>query len=203
MKFIKEKGVLPIVVVKDPFEIDDKLFALYKGGIKIAEIEYRSSKNKEILKYAIEKMGSKIYIGAGTILNATQAEEAISVGAKFITSPGFSKDILRVCDQHKIKYIPSVETAAEIAKCLNYGIKYLKFFPAEQSGGLEKIRAFHKMFPEVLFMPSGGINESNLQHYLCEDYIPYVCGSFMFKGTISDITIHTKNTLSLINALKK
>ncbi len=199
--FFRTKSIIPVIVFKDPFEVDDKLNALYKGGLKIAEITYRTPRSSEVLKYAIEKLGNKMTIGAGTVISKEQAEEAISFGAKFIVSPGLSIDVARVCEERNIPYLPGVSTASEIMMALNLGIKTVKFFPAEAMGGIKTIKALSSAFPQVKFVPTGGINETNIVSYLKEDYIASVGGSFMMKGTITDITKNTKKVLEDIKQL--
>ena len=97
---IGKKSIIPYINVKDPFEIDDILFSLHQGGLDLAEITYRNKRAGETLRYAIEKMGSKMVIGAGTILNRDQAQEAISFGARFIVSPGFSEEVYEVLSDY-------------------------------------------------------------------------------------------------------
>ena len=199
--FFRTKSIIPVIVFNDPFEVDDKLMALYKGGLKIAEITYRTPRSSEVLKYAIEKLGDKMTIGAGTIVSKEQAEEAISFGAKFIVSPGLSVEVAHVCEERNIPYLPGVSSATEIMMALNLGIKTVKFFPAESLGGLKTIKALSNAFPQVKFVPTGGINEGNILTYLLDDSIASVGGSFMMKGTISDITKNTKRTLELIKLI--
>ena len=199
--FFRTKSIIPVIVFKDPFEVDDKLMALYKGGLKIAEITYRTPRSSEVLKYAIEKLGNKMTIGAGTVISKEQAEEAISYGAKFIVSPGLSVEVARVCEERNIPYLPGVSSASEIMMALNLGIKTLKFFPAEALGGLKIIKALSAAFPSVKFVPTGGVSEANILNYLKEDCIAAVGASFIMKGTISDITKNTHKTLELIKTL--
>ena len=195
---IKAKSIIPVINVRDPFIIPNVLSSLYKGGIHIAELTYRNENSSQVLKYAIEKMGSKMTIGAGTVITKEQAEEAISFGAKFIVSPGLSEEVAEVCKAHKIEYIPGIQTATEIMLALKLGYKTLKFFPSEACGGLKTLKALHSAFPQVTFVPTGGINLDNLVTYLKEDFVYAVGGSFMMKGNVSDIQRITKESVVLI-----
>lgn len=195
---IGKKSIIPYINVKDPFEIDDILFSLHQGGLDLAEITYRNKRAGETLRYAIEKMGSKMVIGAGTILNRDQAQEAISFGARFIVSPGFSEEVYEECKKQKVPYLPGVMTPSEIMQCINRGIKMMKFFPAEAAGGVKTLRELHKVFPDIMFVPIGGINEDNYLSYLKEDFVAAVGGTFLVKGTFKDIEKRTKNCLKNI-----
>ena len=195
---IGKKSIIPYINVKDPFEIDDILFSLHQGGLDLAEITYRNKRAGETLRYAIEKMGNKMVIGAGTILNKEQAQEAINFGARFIVSPGFSAEVYEECKKAKVPYLPGVMTPTDIMNCIKYGIKVMKFYPAEASGGIKTLREFHKTFPDIMFIPIGGINEENYLSYLKEEFVAAVGGTFLVKGTFKDIEKRTKNLLKNI-----
>ena len=135
-------------------------------------------------------------IGAGTVLTRNQAEKAAEYGAKFMVSPGFSKEVYDVCKKNNIPYLPGAETATEIMNILKYGINIIKFYPAELTGGVAKLKSFNNVFRNVKFIPMGGITEENIDLYLKEDCVYAVCTSFMMRGTNSDITARTKKITS-------
>jgi 2-dehydro-3-deoxyphosphogluconate aldolase/(4S)-4-hydroxy-2-oxoglutarate aldolase len=125
-------------------------------------------------------------IGAGTVINETQARQAIDAGAQFIVSPGLSDSVAAVCREADIPYIPGCVTPTEIMHALELGLTTLKFFPANVYGGLGAIKALAAPFPQVRFLPTGGANEDNILEFLAFDKIVAVGGSFMMKGDIKE-----------------
>lgn len=181
---ILETKLVPVVVFKEIEDVDVILPALSKGGVNIAEICFRNEASINGLKLAIQKYPDMV-IGAGTIINKEQAELAISYGAKFIVSPGLSESVNEVCVKHNIPYIPGVVTPTEIIKAIDLGIYYLKFFPAGVFGGLKAIKALSSAFPSVKFMPTGGVDNSNLAEFIKEKSIYAIGGSWLVKGDIT------------------
>lgn len=177
--------LIPVVVFKTLDEIDNVISSLIKGGINVGEICYRTSCAGDALKY-IKKNYPDFILGAGTVINKEQCEEAISNGAMFIVSPGFSLDVLNVCNKHNILYIPGVVTPTEIMNCLNNGLDHLKFFPAGVYGGLKALKALSAAFPQVKFMPTGGIDNTNLSDFIKEKFIFAIGGSWLLKGDIEN-----------------
>lgn len=175
--------IIPVVVLNNKQETIEKLSALLKGGITVAEITFRSSFAEEALKIAIEEF-PEMDIGAGTVINVEQAAKAINIGVKFIVSPGFSTDIAEICQKNKIDYFPGCVTPTEIMKALEYNIKIIKFFPCNIYGGLKAIKALSGPFPQIKFLPTGGIDENNIEEYLTNEKIYAIGGSFMMKGDI-------------------
>ena len=123
-------------------------------------------------------------MGAGTVINKEQCELAIKLGCKFIVSPGLSKDVALVCKENHIPYIPGCVTPTEIMEALELGIDVIKFFPAKVYGGLSAIKALGAAFPQVKFIPTGGVDLSNLKEYLSDKHVAAIGGSFMMKGDI-------------------
>ena len=120
-------------------------------------------------------------IGAGTVINAAQARAAVDAGAQFIVSPGLGLDIARVCREADIPYIPGCVTPTEIMQALDLGLTTLKFFPANVYGGMDAIKALSAPFPQVKFVPTGGVDQNNLDEFLACDKIAAVGGSFFVK----------------------
>ena len=184
---IKEIKLVPVVVFKDINEVDPILNALKKGDVPIAEICYRTECAPMCLKKAISEYGDMV-IGAGTIINKNQCVEAINYGAKFIVSPGFSDDVYEECKKNGIPYIPGVLTPTEIMHALDKGLNTVKFFPAGEFGGLKAIKALSSAFPQVMFMPTGGVNNDNLNEFLSFKKIIACGGSWLVKGSSNEIT---------------
>lgn len=177
------KQVIPVVVINDEKETIEILSKLREGGINCAEITFRTACAKEAIAIST-KAFEDMNIGAGTVINAEQAKSAVQAGAKFIVSPGFSDEVARYCTDEKIPYYPGCVTPTEIMRALSYGLNVVKFFPAGVYGGLKAMKALSAPFPQVRFIPTGGVDLSNLKEYLDFDKVYAVGGSFMMKGDI-------------------
>ena len=177
------KQVIPVVVINDEKETIEILSKLREGGINCAEITFRTACAKEAIAIGT-KAFEDMNIGAGTVINAEQAKSAVQAGAKFIVSPGFSDEVARYCTDEKIPYYPGGAAPTEIMRALSYGLNVVKFFPAGVYGGLKAMKALSAPFPQVRFIPTGGVDLSNLKEYLDFDKVYAVGGSFMMKGDI-------------------
>ncbi len=177
------KQVIPVVVINDEKATIEILSKLREGGINCAEITFRTACAKEAIAIGT-KAFEDMNIGAGTVINAEQAKSAVQAGAKFIVSPGFSDEVARYCTDEKIPYYPGCVTPTEIMRALSYGLNVVKFFPAGVYGGLKAMKALSAPFPQVRFIPTGGVDLSNLKEYLDFDKVYAVGGSFMMKGDI-------------------
>ena len=177
------KQVIPVVVINDEKETIEILSKLREGGINCAEITFRTACAKEAIAIGT-KAFEDMNIGAGTVINAEQAKSAVQAGAKFIVFPGFSDEVARYCTDEKILYYPGCVTPTEIMRALSYGLNVVKFFPAGVYGGLKAMKALSAPFPQVRFIPTGGVDLSNLKEYLDFDKVYAVGGSFMMKGDI-------------------
>lgn len=177
--------VLPVVVIKDLDETIPVLQALCDGGIPAAEITFRTACAADAIR-----MGAKNFpnmaIGAGTVINGAQAKEAIAAGATFVVSPGLSAEVAEVCREAEIPYFPGCATPTEIMQALALGITTVKFFPANVYGGLSAIKALSGPFPQVKFLPTGGVGPDNINEFLAFEKIVAVGGSFMMKGDIKE-----------------
>ena len=177
------KQVIPVVVINDEKETIEILSKLREGGINCAEITFRTACAKEAIAIGT-KAFEDMNIGAGTVINAEQAKSAVQAGAKFIVSPGFSDEVACYCIDENISYYPGCVTPTEIMRALSYGLNIVKFFPAGVYGGLKAMKALSAPFPQIRFIPTGGVDLSNLKEYLDFDKVYAVGGSFMMKGDI-------------------
>ena len=171
---------VPVVVLKNIEDTVPTLGALCDYGIPTAEITFRTACAAEAIKLGREKFPDML-IGAGTVINAAQARAAVDAGAQFIVSPGLGLDIARVCREADIPYIPGCVTPTEIMQALDLGLSTLKFFPANVYGGMDAIKALSAPFPQVKFVPTGGVDQNNLDEFLACDKIAAVGGSFFVK----------------------
>ena len=175
--------VIPVVVIKDINETVPTLKALKDGGINCAEITFRTACAAEAISLAVKEFPD-MNVGAGTIINLAQAKKAYEAGAKFFVSPGLSVDVAKFAKKKGIAYYPGCVTPTEIMCALELGINIIKFFPANVYGGLKALKALSGPFPQVKFIPTGGVDLSNLAEFLEFDKIYAVGGSFMMKGDI-------------------
>lgn len=187
MKNINEKlaefGVVPVVVLNRTEDAKPLAEALVKGGLPCAEVTFRTEAAEgsiRIMKEAYPEM----LVGAGTILTTEQADCAVAAGAEFIVSPGFDPEVVDHCIEKGIPVFPGCITPSEVAQAVKRGLKVVKFFPAEQSGGISAIKALAAPYTMVRFMPTGGVNAKNLKDYLSSDKIICCGGSWMVKGEL-------------------
>ena len=174
---------IPVVVIKEMSETDKILTALKNNGIHCAEITFRTACAAEAIAYA-SKNYPDMSIGAGTVINAEQCEAALAAGAEFIVSPGLSVAVAKICNERGLPYYPGCVTPTEIMQALELGITTVKFFPANVYGGLKAMKALSAHFPQVKFIPTGGVDRSNIDEFLAWDKIAAIGGSFFVKESL-------------------
>lgn len=182
-KQIEKLKIVPVVKLNSEKDAEPLAAALIKGGLPVAEVTFRTDAAEASIKIMAAKF-PEMLVGAGTVVNAEQAERAVKAGAKFIVSPGFSPSVTEFAQKHNIPVFPGVCTPTEIMAALEYGLKVVKFFPAKQYGGLATIKALAAPFPNIRFMPTGGVNADNLTEYLSSDKIIACGGSWMVKDSL-------------------
>ena len=180
---------IPVVVIKELSETDKILSALKNNGINCAEITFRTACAAEAIAYACKNYPD-MSIGAGTVINAEQCEAALKAGAQFIVSPGLSVAVAKICNERNIPYYPGCVTPTEIMAALELGITTVKFFPANVYGGLKAMKALAGPFPQIKFIPTGGVDASNLDEYLAWEKIAAVGGSFYVKDALAKMENH-------------
>ena len=186
--------VVPVVVIQKIEDTIPTLQALMDGNVPVAEITFRTACAADAIREGVKNF-PEMNIGAGTVINGAQAKAAVEAGAKFIVSPGLSVDVAKVCEEAGIPYLPGCVTPTEIMQALELGITTLKFFPANVYGGLKALKALSAPFPQVRFLPTGGVDLTNINEFLACDKIAAVGGSFMMKG---DIRANCKQLLDTI-----
>lgn len=179
----KAYKLIPVVTIPKMEDAGKMLAGLVKGGLPVGEVCFRTDCAEEAIKLAVKNY-PQMLVGAGTVINGEQCERAIKAGAKFIVSPGLSEEVASVCKAHDIFYLPGVVTATEIVKAPSLGLTTVKFFPAENFGGLKTIKALSAAFPQLSFVPTGGVNENNILDYLAFPKIVACGGSWIIKGDI-------------------
>lgn len=176
-----ELKVVPVVVLDDVKDAEPLAKALVEGGLPCAEVTFRTEAAAESIRIMTEVYPDML-VGAGTVLTTEQVDKAVESGAKFIVSPGFDPEIVDYCIGKNIPVFPGCISPSEVAQAVKRGLKVVKFFPAEQSGGLAMIKAMAAPYHMLKFMPTGGINTKNLKEYLACDKILCCGGSWMVKG---------------------
>lgn len=208
IKEISAAGVVPVVKLDNAANAVKLAEALRKGGLNCAEITFRTDAAEESIKLIAEKYPDML-IAAGTVLTAEQADKAMAAGAKFIVSPGLNPAVVSHCIEKGYPVIPGVCTPGEVEKALSFGLKYLKFFPAEAAGGVKMIKAMAAPYTAVRFMPTGGINVSNLADYLACKAVFACGGSWMVPsdkidgGKFDEIEKLTAEAVALLKEIRK
>lgn len=182
---LKNHPVIPVVSAVSEEAVRNLFPIFLSEDFTVIELTLRAEGAMVALSFAAEEY-PEATIGAGTVLFPEQAEQAIQRGAKFIVSPGFSEKIAEICQKNGIPYIPGCVTPTEITAALSHGLNVIKFFPADIYGGVNALRALSAPFPQVKFMPTGGIDEENLKEYLSFERVSAVGGSFLGKGNVKE-----------------
>ncbi|MBO6206018.1 MAG: bifunctional 4-hydroxy-2-oxoglutarate aldolase/2-dehydro-3-deoxy-phosphogluconate aldolase [Lachnospiraceae bacterium] len=177
----EEVGIIPVVVLNDAKDAEPLGKALMQGGLPAAEVTFRTAAAEESIRIMAEKFPDML-VGAGTVLTIDQVDRAVAAGAKFIVAPGLDEEIVKYCLEKDIPVCPGTQTASEMMKAIRLGLTHVKFFPAENAGGLAMIKAIGAALTALRFMPTGGINATNVVEYLKNDKIFCCGGSWMVKG---------------------
>ena len=176
--------IIPVVVFKSVEERTEVLTALKKNDINCAEICFRTDCAEEAIKLAVKEF-PEMNIGAGTVINGYQCKKALKAGAKFIVSPGLSEEVAKICKKAGVPYYPGCVTPTEIMKALDLGLTVIKFFPSNIYGGLKAMKALAAPFPQIKFIPTGGVDSSNIEEYLAWEKIYAVGGSSFVKESLA------------------
>lgn len=191
--------LIPVVVLDSADDAIPTAEALLAGGLHTAEITFRTPCAAEAIA-RISASCKGLLVGAGTVLDVRQCQEAAEAGAKFIVSPGFDAEVAAYCAQIGLPYLPGCVTPTEIIAARKAGLSVVKFFPASVYGGLAAIKAIAAAFPEMSFLPTGGVNEENMLEYLSFGKVVAVGGSWMMKG---DIRAKTASAVAKIAAFSE
>lgn len=181
LKKLSSIGIIPVVTINNVEKAVPIANALINGGIHCVEITFRTKEAEEAIKMITENV-PKMLVGAGTVLNTEQVDKAISAGAKFLISPGLNPSVVEYCLQKGYLMIPGIATPSDIERAINLGVNVVKFFPAEASGGINMIKSMSLPYSEMRFIPTGGINNDNLNDYLSFDKVICCGGSFMMDN---------------------
>lgn len=207
IKRIEDTGIVPVVVLEHEEDAMKLGEALCENGLLCAEITFRTQSAAQAIR-RMKKEFPQMLIGAGTVLAKEQVDAAMDAGAEFIVSPGFDAEIVDYCIDRNILILPGCVTPTEVAQAVKRGLKIIKFFPSGQFGGLETMKALAAPYPQIRFMPTGGITTNNLKEYLTWEKIIACGGSWMVKkeliqaGDYVAIGKLTKEARSLVRKIK-
>ena len=176
-------GIIPVVVLNDAKDAKPLGEALMEGGLPCAEVTFRTAAAEDSIK-AMAKEFPDMLVGAGTVLTIEQVDRAVNAGAKFIVSPGINPKVVEYCVKNNIPITPGTCNPTNVETALEFGLDVVKFFPAEQAGGLNYIKAIAAPYVGMKFMPTGGVNATNVRDYLAYDRILACGGSWMVKGDL-------------------
>lgn len=183
---ISEIGVVPVIKLNHPERDAAPLArALCAGGVPVAEVTFRAAGAERAIRIMKETCPEMI-VGAGTVLFTEQIDRAQAAGAEFIVTPGFDPELVESCQKRELPVYPGCTTPTDYHAALKFGLEVLKFFPAEQSGGLARIKAMSAPFPMFRVMPTGGISLGNLKEYLSCPVVAACGGSYMVAAELID-----------------
>lgn len=180
LKLVEGYGIVPVVRIEKAEDALPLGNALREGNLPLAEITFRTAAAEEAIR-TLTQRAPELIVGAGTVLTIEQAEAAIGAGARFVVSPGFNPKVVSFCLERGVPVIPGVNSPSQIEAALEFGLRVLKFFPAEESGGAAFLKAVAAPYEGVRFIPTGGINPANLIPYLSLKNVIACGGSWMVK----------------------
>ena len=207
MEQVAACGIVPVVVLNKVEDAIPTAKALLAGGINVMEITFRTAAAAECIAKVAAEMPEMI-VGAGTVVNLEQLHKAVEAGAKFIVSPGSDEEIIKKAHELDVPIVPGVVTPTEIMVGLKLGVKVFKFFPAEAYGGLKTIKNLCGPFPQITFVPTGGISQANAEEYLKNPKISAIGGSWMVTaamieaGQFDEITAKSKAATDLVKQIR-
>ena len=193
-------GIIPVIALDDAKDAAPLAEALIKGGLPCAEVTFRTAAAEESIRIMAQEF-PEMLVGAGTVLTTEQVDRAVNAGAKFIVSPGLNPKIVKYCIEKGVPVTPGTSNPSDVEQAIELGLEVVKFFPAEAAGGLNMIKSMAAPYTNMKFMPTGGINASNVCNYLDFKKIIACGGSWMVKkdlisaGEFDKITALTKEAV--------
>ncbi|EOG7637790.1 bifunctional 4-hydroxy-2-oxoglutarate aldolase/2-dehydro-3-deoxy-phosphogluconate aldolase [Vibrio cholerae] len=181
---LRASKIVPVIAINDVAHALPLAKVLVENGLPCAEVTFRTAAAAESIRIMREAYPD-LLIGAGTVLTTAQVDEAIAAGADFIVSPGLNPTTVKYCQQRNIAIIPGVNNPSLVEQAMEMGLRTLKFFPAEPSGGIAMLKALSAVYP-VSFMPTGGINPNNAQEYLALKSVVACGGTWMVPTDLMD-----------------
>ncbi|WP_232547650.1 bifunctional 4-hydroxy-2-oxoglutarate aldolase/2-dehydro-3-deoxy-phosphogluconate aldolase [Propioniciclava soli] len=202
-----EHVLVPVVVMDDAARAPGLAQALVAGGLPVAEVTFRTAAARDAIAAMAQVPG--MIVGAGTVRTPEQAEQAVAAGATFIVSAGLSEKVVRRCQELDVPVLPGTATATEIQQATELGLDTVKFFPAETAGGAAAVKALAAPYPDISFVPTGGIGPKNLADYLAVTSIVACGGSWMCPrdavadGRFDEVERLTAEAVQLVRSIKE
>jgi len=202
LKKLGEIGVIPVVKIEKASDAVNLGKALLAGELPVTEITFRTAAAEEAIRNLVRHL-PELLVGAGTILTVEQAKIAIAAGAKFIVTPGYNPKVVDYCISEKVPITPGISSPSEIEMALERGLDVVKFFPAGASGGLDFLKAIAAPYGSIRFVPTGGVDPSNLREYLSFNRVHAVGGTWIAReatisaGNFAEITQLAREAVSL------
>lgn len=197
--------LVPVIALHDADHARPLADALVAGGLPIAEVTFRTDAAAASIRAMADR--GDMLVGAGTVLTPDQVDQAMDAGATFVVSPGFNPKVVQRCLDVGMTVCPGVATPTDIETALGFGLNVVKFFPSEAMGGIKMLKAIAAPYRMMRFIPTGGIDEENLKHYLLHDYVLACGGSWMVKpalyedGDFSRVERVTHHAVQLVREL--
>ncbi len=200
-------GLIPVVAVHDSHDAVSLVNAFGAGGIHAAEITFRTAAAEDSIRNISQNCPDTI-VGAGTVVTPQQCRTAIAAGAKFIVTPGYDQKIVDICLEQNIAVLPGCPTTSDLMLAVQSGLEVVKFFPAQQLGGLSFLKSIAPVFPSLRFMPTGGISMDNLEEYLRAPMVFACGGSYISPAKLieakawKEITLLCDKTSELVRKVR-
>ncbi|PSW17608.1 2-dehydro-3-deoxyphosphogluconate aldolase [Photobacterium sanctipauli] len=175
---LKAFKVIPVIQINNVEQAVPLAKTLVENGLPVAEVTFRTEAAAEAIRLMREAY-PEMCIGAGTVLNAEQVDRAIEAGAEFMVAPGLNPNTVRYCQEKNVPMVPGVNNPSQVEQALELGLTFLKFFPAEASGGINMIKSLLAPYGDISFMPTGGIGKANVRDYLAVDRVLCCGGTWM------------------------
>ncbi len=178
-------GIVPVIAINDADKAVPLAKALVAGGLPVAEVTFRTEAAEQAIKNIVKEV-PEMLVGAGTVLTKDQVDRAKAAGCQFMVSPGFNPEITKYALDNSVEFMPGTATPGEMEQAMSMGLEVVKFFPAEQNGGLAKLKAVAGPYKNLRWMPTGGVNAKNLTDYLAFDKIVACGGTWMVPANLID-----------------
>ena len=197
---LEEHRIIPVVVARDMNDGETKISALHEGGIMCAEITMRTDCACQLIAWSTRAYPDML-IGAGTVVDISKCREAIDAGARFVVSPGLDVGVFNLNIEAHIPYLAGAVTPTEIMNVTARGADVVKYFPANIHGGVGAIKALSAVFPELRFVPTGGVDLSNMREYLSVPSVMSVGGSFMLRGSYDEMVRASLEAMRIVEEI--
>lgn len=204
LNIMQDGPIIPVIIIEQLEQAVPLAKALVAGGVRVLEVTLRTPVALESI-YRISQEVPEAIAGAGTVVRAQQMQEVAKAGAKFVVSPGFTSTLSRAAQDQQLPLLPGVATPSEMILAMEHGHEALKFFPAEENGGIPALKALHSPFPNVRFCPTGGIREHNAKDYLALPNVVCVGSSWLSPAALikaGDWSGITRNAQQILGQLR-